>query len=272
MASLTRCLTSIPADPRSGPSPGRRLLATVLCAMLTLSSVFPGIAFAGEADSEGEGTAPTVEVPAAPDFDPGGEDTGLGEVPAEGGDEEIGAVEVEPEVESELPVPAEVTSAATTGIEPEPEPAPAESELAPGPETEPVRQASQAPPASAAEPVANQSLEASSAQSVVRHVKQTPPAPASESVPPAAPPQEEAPQPSPSSLGAPPPKEPRLAGKRYIVRPGDCLTYIAEALLPAGATEAEIEDKVDDLWRLNWDRIGTGDRNLIYPGTELLLR
>ncbi len=275
MPNPTKCLTSISPDLRSGASPGRRLLAVVLSLMLALGSISPGIAFAGEVDSEGEGTAPTVEVPVAPDFDPGGEETGLGEVPAAGGDEETGAVEVEPEVESELPVPAEVTSTATTGIEAEPQPAPAEPEVASAPETEPVQQASQEPGPSAAEPVANQSLEGPSARSVERHATQTPAAPVRGSAPPATPPAEEAPRPSPSSLGTPPPKDHRLdlAGKRvYVVQPGDCLWHIAAALLPAGADELEIEDEVARLWRLNEDRIGTGDPSLIYAGTELLLR
>lgn len=271
MPNPTKFLTSISSDLRSGSSPGRRLLAVVLSLMLALGSVSPGVALAGEVDSEGEGTTPTVEVPVAPDFDPGGEETGLVEVPAAGGDEETGAVEVEPEVESELPVPAEVASTAPA-VAAEPEPAPAEPEVASTPEAEPVQQASREPAAPAAEPVANQSLEGSAAQPAARHAAQTP---ASGSTPPPAPPQEEAPRPPSSSFGTPPPKDHRLdlAGKRvYVVQPGDCLWHIAAALLPAGADELEIEDEVARLWRLNEDRIGTGDPSLIYAGTELLLR
>jgi len=272
MIHLTKCLTSISPDLRSGPSPGRRLLAATLCAMLALGSVSPGIAFAGEADSEGEGTAPTVEVPVAPDFDPGGEETGLVEVPAAGGNEESGAVEVEPEVEPELTEPAEVTSATATGAPVESEPAHAEPEVASAPEMESVQQGSQEPAAPTAEPVANQSLEGPSERSAAHHETQ---APTSESVPPAAPPEEEAPRPSSSSLGTTPPKDSRLnlAGKRvYVVQQGDCLWHIAAALLPADADETQIENEVARLWQLNEDRIGTGDPSLIYAGTELLLR
>ena len=66
MANLTQHLTSISPELRSGPSPGRRLVALVLCSMLVLASVFPGVALAGEADSEGVGTVPEVEVPVPP--------------------------------------------------------------------------------------------------------------------------------------------------------------------------------------------------------------
>ena len=58
----------------------------------------------------------------------------------------------------------------------------------------------------------------------------------------------------------------------HTVRAGDCLWSIAERLLPAGAGIAEIEAEVQRLWRLNAARIGTGDPNLIYAGTELVLR
>jgi nucleoid-associated protein YgaU len=56
------------------------------------------------------------------------------------------------------------------------------------------------------------------------------------------------------------------------VRPGDCLSHIAAAVLSPGADALEIEEEVERLWRLNEDRIGTGDPDLIYPGTVLRLR
>jgi hypothetical protein len=63
-----------------------------------------------------------------------------------------------------------------------------------------------------------------------------------------------------------------LAGHRvHVVRAGECLWSIAEALLPAGAGTAEIAAEVQRLWRLNASRIGTGNPSLVYAGTELAL-
>lgn len=274
MAILTKCLTSISPDLRAGPSPGRRLLAIGLCAMLTIGSVFPGLAFAGEVDSEGVGTAPEVEVPVVPDFDPGGEETVLEEAPAISGGEE-GPAETEPELDTEVPSPEEVTSAVTETVAEEPqaavttpelEAAPAEPEYVPQQEV-------------ASEPVENQPLQALR-QPEDRDAARPQSAPAStatqagvseESQPVQAEPSEEKPSsPAPAFSGD---SQISLAGKRfYVVQPGDCLTYIAEALLPAAATQTEIEDEVDRLWRLNEDRIGTGDRNVILIGAVLRLR
>jgi hypothetical protein len=92
MANLTKHFTSISPDLRSGSSPGRRLLTLALCSMLVLASILPGVAVAGEADSEGEGSAPSVELPAVPDFDPGGEEADFEEVPATGGEEYGGRI------------------------------------------------------------------------------------------------------------------------------------------------------------------------------------
>lgn len=280
MAILTKCLTSISPDLRSGPSPGRRLLAIALCAMLTFGSVFPCVAFAGEVDSEGVGTAPEVEVPVVPDFDPGGEETVLEEAPAASGGEEGAAetppVEAEPELDTEVPSPEEVTSAVAETVAEEPEvPAVTSPEL----ETSPAAPEYVPQQQVASEPVENQPLQAPR-QTDDRDATDPQSAPAAigtqageseESQPVQAEPSEEEPSsPAPASSGD---SHVNLAGKRfYVVQPGDCLTYIAEALLPAGATEAEIEDKIDRLWRLNEERIGTGDRNLILVGTVLRLR
>lgn len=270
MANLTQHLTSISPDLRTGPSPGRRLLALVLCAMLAISSVLPGAAMAGEVDSEGEGTVSPVEVPVAPDFDPGGEEAGLVETPATGGGEEGGAVEIESEVDIAAPPTEEVTSAtAEAPVEAAPQPVSAPEPIVAGaPESEPVQQTASEQPVS--EPVANQSITAPKRTPVERPT-------ASESVLPgqAAPPTElaEEPPPSPQPAALPADSGRSLAGKdSYVVRPGDCLWHIAAALLPAGAGPVEVEREIERLWRLNQDRIGTADPNLIYAGTELRLR
>jgi nucleoid-associated protein YgaU len=58
----------------------------------------------------------------------------------------------------------------------------------------------------------------------------------------------------------------------YVVRPGDTLWEIAEALLGSGATEAAIAREVSRLWERNRDRIASGSPALIRPGERLLLR
>jgi hypothetical protein len=267
MANITQHLTSISLDSRSGSPPGRRLLALTLVAMLVFGSVFPGFALAREGDSEGEGTAPPVEVPIDPGFDPGGEEEVLEEAPAAGGDEETGAVEVEAEVELEPPPAGEVTSAATeapsTAPVATPEPAPAAPE--------PVQQ--QAPETKTSEPVANQSIVAPKQRPAGEQAASSG-ATAGEAAPASEPPEEEAPSaPAPQPAATPPADHSRhLAGKgSYVVRSGDCLWHIAAGMLPDGASDAEIAGEVARLWDLNEDRIGTGDPSLIYAGTTLLL-
>jgi LysM domain len=224
MANLIEHLTSISPRLRSGPSPGRRVLALALCAMLALSSTLPAVAFAGESDSEGTGTAPPTEAPGAPDFDPGGEEAALEEAPASGG----------------------------------------------APEPEPVQQAAAEPAQS--EPAANQSLTAPRQKPAKRHASHDQTAP-TEAVPPTEPAEEETPSPPPPQPVATPVDPGRsLAGKDfYTVRPGDCLWHIAADMLSGKAGTQEIEREVERLWRLNEDRIGTGDPSLIYAGTVLRL-
>lgn len=276
MAKITQHLTSVSLDSRSGSPPGRRLLSLTLVVVLVLGSIFPGFALAGESDSEGEGTAPPVEVPVDPGFDPGGEEEVLEEAPAAGGDEETGAVEVEAEAEVDVEAPAgEVTSAAT-GAPPDetassvptatPEPAPS------APETEPVQQ--QAPEAKTSEPVANQSIVAPK-QKPTEEQAASSGATAGQAAPASEPSEEETPSAEAPQPAATPPADHgrHLGGKdSYVVRSGDCLWHIAAALLPAGASDAEIAGEVARLWALNEDSIGTGDPSLIYAGTTLRLR
>jgi resuscitation-promoting factor RpfA len=268
MANLTQHLTSISPNLRSGSSPGRRVLALVLCSMLVIGSVFPGLAVAREADSEGEGTSPSIELPEPPDFDPGGEETGLEEVPATGGED--GAVEIEPEVDIEVPPPEEVTSAAAdTPAEVPPPPPVAVPEAATStPEPQPVQPAASEPVSP--EPVANQSIAAPKQTPATRPSASESAAQPEEAPPPA---EQEGP-PSPQPVAAPPADTGRnLAGRgSYVVRPGDCLWHIAAGLLATGAEDAQIAQEVQRIWRLNEDRIGTGDPNLLLVGTELKLR
>jgi outer membrane biosynthesis protein TonB len=271
MATLIKHLTSISPNQQSGGSAGRRLLATALCAMLVLSSILPGVAFAGETDSEGEGTSQPVEAPIPPNFDPGGEETALEEAPAsEDVEEEGGVVEVEPEADAEVPATNEVTSAAVEGAAEESPSQPVEVQPLPAaPEPEPVEQeASESAPS---EPAANESLVAPKQKPVRRSTSHEQPAPV-EATAPAEPTEEEAPSPASPVPATPAESGRNLQGKNsYVVRPGDCLWHIAADLLPAGADTAAIEAEVARLWRLNEDRIGTGNPSLIYAGTTLRL-
>src|SRR4051812_40975571 len=158
MEKLVSHLTSI--TPNAGSSPCRRLVAITLCGVLVLGSILPGVAFASEADSEGEGTSSPIEAPIPPDFDPGGEESSLEDTPAVGGaEEEGGAVEVEPELDAVPEVSAEATGTTAAG-EPPSQPAEAPATVPTGAEPEPVEQTvtSDTPPPS--EPVANRPLTA----------------------------------------------------------------------------------------------------------------
>lgn len=56
-----------------------------------------------------------------------------------------------------------------------------------------------------------------------------------------------------------------------LVRPGDSLWSIARRQLPAGASDGEVQRKLVEIWDRNQARIGTGDPNLIFSGTRLLI-
>ena len=267
MANFTQQLTSISTFPRSGPPPGRRLVALILVAVLVLGSIFPGFALAGEADSEGEGSTPPIEVPVAPpDFDPGGGEEVEEEVPATD-EEEAAAVEPEAKVEIEMLAPEEVTStAAAAPVEAPPPPPIAEPE----PEAPaPIQQEAAEP----SEPVANAEIIAPQSRSAARSAASGSAAPGA---PPPAEPVQQTEAPPPSSHDGDAPSTPDspdrdLAGANsYVVRPGDCLWRIAAAMLPAGSDAQAIAAKVQDLWNLNRDQIGD-DPNLIFSGMVLRL-
>ena len=57
----------------------------------------------------------------------------------------------------------------------------------------------------------------------------------------------------------------------HVVRPGECLWTIAERRLGPSASAAQVAAHVDELWRLNAARIGTGNPNLIHAGQTLQL-
>ena len=62
-----------------------------------------------------------------------------------------------------------------------------------------------------------------------------------------------------------------IGGRLHRVGPGESLWLIAERLLGPGATAAEVAAEVERLWRLNRDRIGTGDPDLVPAGVTIVL-
>lgn len=61
-------------------------------------------------------------------------------------------------------------------------------------------------------------------------------------------------------------------GATRVVEPGQSLWAIAEGLFDGSASIAQVAFKVDRLWRLNAERIGTGNPDLIFPGLRLRLK
>src|SRR5262249_22000687 len=57
-----------------------------------------------------------------------------------------------------------------------------------------------------------------------------------------------------------------------IVAPGQSLWVIAQGLVGDPFSIAEVAFKVNRLWQLNAERIGTGSPDLIYPGQKLRLQ
>jgi hypothetical protein len=71
----------------------------------------------------------------------------------------------------------------------------------------------------------------------------------------------------------------RGAGRRarpgdriHVVVAGESLWAIGSDLLGRDASAAQVAREVQRLWELNRDRIGTGDPDLLYVGTKLMLR
>jgi hypothetical protein len=59
------------------------------------------------------------------------------------------------------------------------------------------------------------------------------------------------------------------ASRTVVVRPGDSLWSIAQQLVGPAASDSAIERRLVSIWDANRLRIGTGDPNLIFPGTVL---
>lgn len=73
-------------------------------------------------------------------------------------------------------------------------------------------------------------------------------------------------------LTVPAPQQQPLSGPGWItVHSGDSLWAIARARLGAGASNEAVYRELVAIWDANASRIGTGDPNLIFPGTRLHL-
>jgi hypothetical protein len=93
---------------------------------------------------------------------------------------------------------------------------------------------------------------------------------------PVAPETDQAPQPTPAAASqALPASRPAMLRPRqrfYVVRPGDSLWAIAVVLRGPDASIAAVRRVVRRLWRLNRNRIGTGDPDALPIGVRLRLR
>jgi hypothetical protein len=288
----------------------RRAQAALAAGLLAFSAgAPPALAQAPEADQQQATTTPAGGEPPGlqPDFDPGGDDTfdyetaPLSGGPEAGGEQDDG---VGGPVETEAPTDVEAPPVVEDAPEP---PAPAPQEAAPAPVTEPAPAPAPAtPPAPApplpspAQPLAGEveqpaprpeprkttskrktPTRARKARDVQRRpaigTAPTPspqnPAPVVQAVqvPAALAPQPAPPTTAPVSQPAEPPATP-ISGSSYTARPGDSLWSIARRLLGPDASAGRIAREVNRLWRLNEDRIGTGNPSLLHVGTVLRLR
>lgn len=64
----------------------------------------------------------------------------------------------------------------------------------------------------------------------------------------------------------------RPGDRTHTVQPGESLWAIARDMLGGHPTRAQVAREVHRLWMLNRDRIGTGDPDIVMPGTRLVLR
>ena len=61
------------------------------------------------------------------------------------------------------------------------------------------------------------------------------------------------------------------ASGTVVIRPGDSLWAIARRIVGPQAPNGAVEKELVAIWNRNADRIGTGDPNLVFPGTRLRL-
>jgi len=272
----------------------RRAQAALAVGVLTFSAAAPpAVAQVGETDQEQEGVAPPhVDEPGLePEFDPGGDDTldvETGPIqggPEAGGQEDDGQgapVETEPVVDPDAPVVLEdAPDSQPPAPQPIPAPAPTPEPPVPAPPVGPhiqpppsdVDQAtpSPQPPKTPTKRDAKdrRSSPRKSEHRVEARSVQAPPSDI------AAPVVEPSATTDTATVASPEPSEPAdapIRGRSYTVQAGDSLWSIAKRLLGPDTSTGRVAREVDRLWRLNSQRIGTGNPSLIHVGTMLRLR
>jgi nucleoid-associated protein YgaU len=272
---------------------GRRNQALLAASVLALSTATPSAALAAGPDHETEGTtAPELvandPVQPAPAFDPGGQSTELTvdvapppeaiAVPDASGD--TAPLEQEPAMDEVAPV----ADAGDTPAVEQQEPAPAAEPVPPPPAAEPVAPtppptppAQQAPAVTHQEPQVETSPppRATERPTRVTQPKKAPaPAPA---VAPAQPPVQPVAAPAVASAPVPVAQATHRAAAQpadrfHVVQRGESLWSIAKDVLGDDASVARIAREVNRLWELNSERIGTGEPDLVIPGTRIVLR
>lgn len=279
--------------PRRRWSSAVRATAATLAAALTFAAVAPPLVSAKEVESEGEGSSPPgTALPGLEEgFEPGGEETGLGEVVIGPGEEEAEEAPVEAEVdappiagpEAVVPPAGSEAEPGTTGSVPPPVEKPSTEATTPLYEAEegPTYEAApRTPPAEAVRGeaiVAPRGPEGSAARAGSSPERTKAPAPVVGAAPepgPAEPPEEPpaAARPVVTATVADGPPGSLSGREEHTVAAGECLWSIAEAVLPPHASDARLAAEVQRLWHLNAARIGTGDPSLIMVGTVLRLR
>lgn len=280
----------------------RRTQAAIAAGLLAFSGLGVPTAVASESDSTSEGAVEVVDggdPTVSPELDLELEtaqlpdDATAPDLVVSATDEDSEPLEVEPAADVREPV-VEVgddVAVAEQAPAPQPEavaPSPAEQPTAATPPPEAV--APNTPEESGITALATQPREAPNGEA--RHQRR-PDSPSAE--PTAAPPQPAAAPAVQAAAPAPAPTPPaptaeaatastvpvvaRSSGSRaapgdrfHVVRPGESLWSIAADLLGDRATVARVAREVNRLWELNDERIRTGDPDLLYAGTRLVVR
>ena len=283
------------------------LLAAGLLASSATAPVAP--AFAAEQDQQHDGVAAvepsrSSDSAGTPDFDPGGEATDLpaeapplpqAQAPVDEGTDDSAPMDQPTSTDPHDPIvdpgdgtdgaPPPPTAAPSTTAPTAPAPAPPPAPVPP-PEAAPQSPTDTTQPQSlpthapaAAAPTA--APRASGERTRRARFGRRPPAPitpstAARRVTPAAAP-DRAPAatpaaPAPTAGAVTDGPRARPGDRAHTVLAGESLWSIANDVLGADSTPAQIAREVHRLWRLNSDRIGTGDPDLLPLGTRLALR